>query len=145
MALKVDADYAKAGARTLALTFQEAKVSEVRISDLAEAVIAPALLPRTPLSHQILLAIKELELKFPLRGAVTAMGGPGGDSSSKSNSSKGDSSNEGSTSSPVKQPRSGGAAVDESWSSRGCKISRKFLEGAHSPAWLALGGRAPRA
>ena len=39
------------------------------------------------------------------------MGGPGGDSSSKSNSSKGDSSNEGSTSSPVKQPRSGGAAV----------------------------------
>mgnify|MGYP007125027599 CR=1 FL=1 len=110
MALKVDADYAKAGARTLALTFQEAKVSEVRISDLAEAVIAPALLPRTPLSHQILLAIKELELKFPLRGAVTAMGGPGGDSSSKSNS-KGDSSNEGSTSSPVKQPRSGGAAV----------------------------------
>ena len=78
MALKVDADYAKAGARTLALTFQEAKVSEVRISDLAEAVIAPALLPRTPLSHQILLAIKELELKFPLRGAVTAMGGPGG-------------------------------------------------------------------
>ena len=93
MALKVDADYAKAGARTLALTFQEAKVSEVRISDLAEAVIAPALLPRTPLSHQILLAIKELELKFPLRGAVTAMGGPGSDSSSKSNSS----SNEGST------------------------------------------------
>lgn len=106
MALKVDADYAKAGARTLALTFQEAKVSEVRISDLAEAVIAPALLPRTPLSHQILLAIKELELKFPLRGAVTAMGGPGSDSSSKSNSS----SNEGSTST-VKQPRSGGAAV----------------------------------
>ena len=111
MALKVDADYAKAGARTLALTFQEAKVSEVRISDLAEAVIAPALLPRTPLSHQILLAIKELELKFPLRGAVTALGGPGSDSSSKSDSSNGDSSNEGSTSGPVKEPRSGGAAV----------------------------------
>jgi hypothetical protein len=107
VALKVDADYAKAGARTLALTFQEAKVSEVRISDLAEAVIAPALLPRTPLSHQILLAIKELELKFPLRGSVTAMGGPGSDSSSKSDSS----SNEGSTSGSVKQPRSGGAAV----------------------------------
>jgi hypothetical protein len=107
VALKVDADYAKAGARTLALTFQEAKVSEVRISDLAEAVIAPALLPRTPLSHQILLAIKELELKFPLRGAVTAMGGPGGDSSAGGSNS----SNEGSTSGPVKQPRSGGAAV----------------------------------
>ena len=109
MALKVDADYAKAGARTLALTFQEAKVSEVRISDLAEAVIAPALLPRTPLSHQILLAIKELELKFP-RGTVTAMGMPGSDSSSSSNDAGGDSSNEGSTS-MVKQPRSGGAAV----------------------------------
>lgn len=76
VALKVDADYAKCGARTLSLTFQEARVTEVRISDLAETLIAPALLPRGSISHQILLAIKELELRFPLRGAVTAMGGP---------------------------------------------------------------------
>ena len=81
VALKVDADYAKCGARTLSLTFQEARVTEVRISDLAETLIAPALLPRGSINHQILLAIKELELRFPLRGAVTAMGGParGGD------------------------------------------------------------------
>jgi len=45
-----------------------------------------------------------------LRGAVTAMGMPGSDSSSSSNDAGGDSSNEGSTS-MVKQPRSGGAAV----------------------------------
>ena len=51
-------------------------MTEVRISDLAEAFIAPALLPRGSINHQILLAIKELELRFPLRGAVTAMGGP---------------------------------------------------------------------
>lgn len=76
VALKVDADYAKCGARTLSLTFQEARVTEVRISDLAETLIAPALLPRGSINHQILLAIKELELRFPLRGAVTAMGGP---------------------------------------------------------------------
>ena len=76
VALKVDAEYAKCGARTLSLTFQEARVTEVRISDLAETLIAPALLPRGSINHQILLAIKELELRFPLRGAVTAMGGP---------------------------------------------------------------------
>lgn len=76
VALKVDANYAKCGARTLSLTFQEARVTEVRISDLAETIIAPALLPRGSINHQILLAIKELELRFPLRGAVTAMGGP---------------------------------------------------------------------
>ena len=73
VALKVDADYTRVGARTLSLVFQEAKVSEVRVSDAVETLIAPALLPRGSLNHQVLLAIRELELKFPLRGAVTSM------------------------------------------------------------------------
>ena len=100
VALKVDADYAKCGARTLSLTFQEARVTEVRISDLAEAFIAPALLPRGSINHQILLAIKELELRFPLRGAVTAMGGP-----ATGRPARGDDDGGGS------RARSGGAAV----------------------------------
>ena len=100
VALKVDADYAKCGARTLSLTFQEARVTEVRISDLAEALIAPALLPRGSINHQILLAIKELELRFPLRGAVTAMGGP-----ATGRPARGDDDGGGS------RARSGGAAV----------------------------------
>uniref|UniRef100_A0A7S0S736 Plastid lipid-associated protein/fibrillin conserved domain-containing protein n=1 Tax=Mantoniella antarctica TaxID=81844 RepID=A0A7S0S736_9CHLO len=78
VALKVDADYTRTGVRTLNLTFQEARVSEVRISDTVEALVAPALLPRGSLNHQVLLAIRELELRFPLRGAVTSMGGGGG-------------------------------------------------------------------
>ena len=100
VALKVDADYAKCGARTLSLTFQEARVTEVRISDLAETLIAPALLPRGSINHQILLAIKELELRFPLRGAVTAMGGP-----ATGRPARGDDGGGGS------RARSGGAAV----------------------------------
>ena len=100
VALKVDADYAKCGARTLSLTFQEARVTEVRISDLAETLIAPALLPRGSINHQILLAIKELELRFPLRGAVTAMGGP-----ATGRPARGDDDGGGS------RARSGGAAV----------------------------------
>lgn len=69
----MDADYTRVGARTLSLVFQEAKVSEVRISDAVEALVAPAILPRGSLNHQVLLAIRELELRFPLRGAVTSM------------------------------------------------------------------------
>lgn len=101
VALKVDADYAKCGARTLSLTFQEARVTEVRISDLAETLIAPALLPRGSINHQILLAIKELELRFPLRGAVTAMGGPATGGPARGGDDGGGGS----------RARSGGAAV----------------------------------
>ena len=49
----------------------------MRISDAVEAVLAPALLPRGSLNQQVLLAIRELELRFPLRAAVTAMGAGG--------------------------------------------------------------------
>jgi len=73
--LRVQASYEDVGRRRLALTFQEAQVSEVSISPLTEALLAPALLPRGSLNHQVLLFIKELELKFPLRGALTSIGG----------------------------------------------------------------------
>ncbi len=73
--LRVQASFRDLGKRRLALTFQEARVSEVSISPLAETLLAPAILPRSSLNHQILMAIKELELKFPLRGALTSMGG----------------------------------------------------------------------
>jgi hypothetical protein len=67
--------------RSLRLTFEEAALSDLRVSDAVEALIAPALLPRGGLNHRILLALRELEVRFPLRGALEEMlmlGGGGG-------------------------------------------------------------------
>lgn len=73
--LRVQASFKDVGRRRIALTFQEAQVSEISISPFAETLLAPAILPRSSLNHQVLMFIKELELKFPLRGALTSMGG----------------------------------------------------------------------
>lgn len=77
--LRVQASFKKVDKRRIALTFQEAQVSEISISPLAETILAPAILPRGSINHQILMFIKELELKFPLRGALTSIGGGGED------------------------------------------------------------------
>ena len=71
--------------RTLALTFEEARFSELRISDLLETALAPALLPRGGLNHRALLAAREAELKVRLGGAV-ASGAPAGASRGASTS-----------------------------------------------------------
>ena len=42
---------------------------EVRVSDAIETLLAPALLPRGGFNHQLLLWLRELELRFPLLGA----------------------------------------------------------------------------
>lgn len=44
----------------IALTFEEAEVSSVRISPALEALLAPAILPRGFWNQQLLLAIKEV-------------------------------------------------------------------------------------
>jgi hypothetical protein len=56
--------------RTLALVFEEAKVTELRISDELELVFAPALLPRGAVNHRLLLALREAEARFDLSSAV---------------------------------------------------------------------------
>jgi hypothetical protein len=61
--------------RTLALVFEEAKVTELRISDELELVFAPALLPRGAVNHRLLLALREAEARFDLSSAV-AIGAP---------------------------------------------------------------------
>ena len=90
VALKVDANYSLMGIqsepgsqktnRTLALTFNEARLTELNISDLVETLLAPALLPRGGLNHQVLLALKEFDLRVPLGSAVAI----GSDTSKKS-------------------------------------------------------------
>jgi len=43
---------------------------DCRISDQAEAFLAPALLPRSWISHQALLAIREAEVFIPFRNGL---------------------------------------------------------------------------
>lgn len=59
----------------VALTFDAANVSDVRITALTEALIAPAVLPRTSLQHMLLLAIKQFSLRLPFRSAAQIAAG----------------------------------------------------------------------
>ena len=54
------ADWTACSPRRIQLCFQEAGASRLRISDALEALIAPALLPRTWLTQQALLALREV-------------------------------------------------------------------------------------
>lgn len=56
----VNASYQQTLPRTLELTFEEARVCGLQPASPLEALIAPAILPRTPLQHQLLLAINEV-------------------------------------------------------------------------------------
>lgn len=58
--LCVGVNYEASSPRRIALRFQEAGFSDVHITPLTEAFIAPALLPRGWIQQQILLAIKEV-------------------------------------------------------------------------------------
>ena len=62
--------------RALELVFQEAVVSDVRISEFTEMLLAPAILPRSELNQRVLLFLRDFEVRFPLFGrAARAMGG----------------------------------------------------------------------
>lgn len=64
--LIVTAKFSVASARSIVLQFEEARVSEVEISEVLESFIAPALLPRTFINLQILQFLRGLDLRFPL-------------------------------------------------------------------------------
>lgn len=52
--------YTVRSGKRIALTFEEARVGGIRISDTLESLLAPALLPRGSLQHAVLLAIKQV-------------------------------------------------------------------------------------
>ena len=56
----VGVKYEASSPRRISLRFQEAGFSDVHITSLTEALIAPAILPRGWIQQQILLAIKEV-------------------------------------------------------------------------------------
>lgn len=57
---KVKARYEVRSDRRIALTFVAAEVSDVQIGRRVESLLAPALLPRTWLTQQLLVGIKEV-------------------------------------------------------------------------------------
>lgn len=63
LTLRVAASYEVKGPRTLALAFNSARVGELRISDLLQGLLAPAVLPRTPLQHELLMRLQEAALE----------------------------------------------------------------------------------
>ncbi len=77
--LRVNATYkdrSSTNKTALELVFQEAVVSDVRISEFTEMLLAPAVLPRGELNQRVLLFLRDFEVRFPLFGrAATAMGG----------------------------------------------------------------------
>jgi len=56
----VSARYEVKSGRRIALTFEEVGVSDINISKELEGFLAPAILPRSWLTHRLLLAIKEV-------------------------------------------------------------------------------------
>ncbi|KAG2444914.1 hypothetical protein HXX76_001650 [Chlamydomonas incerta] len=66
----VGARYDVRSGKRIALVFEDARLGDIQLSDGAEALLAPALLPRGSLQHQLLLAIKEFTLKFQFRTAA---------------------------------------------------------------------------
>lgn len=62
----VDATYEVRSDSRVALFFEAASIGELHISPALEAVLAPALLPRTWLNQQLLLALQQLNIRVPL-------------------------------------------------------------------------------
>jgi len=62
----VDAAYSVRSPLRIALVFEAASLSEVRISAGLEAVLAPAMLPRTWLTQRLLQELRELNVRLPL-------------------------------------------------------------------------------
>lgn len=70
----VSARYEIKSKRRIALTFEEAGIRDIEISKELEGFLAPAILPRSWLTHRLLLAIKEFSFNVPLRrGLPTAL------------------------------------------------------------------------
>ena len=57
MTARVRAEWSVRSKRRIRLAFREAALGDVRISAQLEAALAPAALPRTWLTHRLLLAI----------------------------------------------------------------------------------------
>ena len=67
LTLRVGARYTRESSRTLRLYFEEARIGGLRISELTESLLAPALLPRNFVQMRLLQWLRDVEVTFPLR------------------------------------------------------------------------------
>ncbi|KAL6558791.1 putative plastid-lipid-associated protein 10, chloroplastic [Orobanche minor] len=65
--LVVSANFSRVSIRNIYLEFQEIAVQNIKISEKLQALLAPAILPRSFLSLQILQFIRSLKAQFPVR------------------------------------------------------------------------------
>ncbi|EIE26014.1 hypothetical protein COCSUDRAFT_61007 [Coccomyxa subellipsoidea C-169] len=71
--VEVRAKYDIRSPQRIRLMFQEAGVRNLSITDELELLLAPAILPRSWLNHQVLLALREAEVFVPLRARLPAL------------------------------------------------------------------------
>ncbi|KAL2642782.1 hypothetical protein R1flu_010369 [Riccia fluitans] len=64
--LVVDASFSVVSPRSIVLSFQEAKLGDVLISEELQGLIAPAILPRSFFTLQILQFLRSLNIRVPL-------------------------------------------------------------------------------
>ncbi|KAL3696100.1 hypothetical protein R1sor_010176 [Riccia sorocarpa] len=64
--LVVDASFSVVSPRSIALSFQEAKLGEVQISEELQGLIAPAIFPRSFFTLQILQFLRSFNIRVPL-------------------------------------------------------------------------------
>ncbi|KAJ7533020.1 hypothetical protein O6H91_13G030000 [Diphasiastrum complanatum] len=64
--LTVTAGFSVVSSRNIQLHFKEAKVGEIHIGEGVEALIAPAILPRTFVNLQVLQFLRTLDIRVPL-------------------------------------------------------------------------------
>ncbi|KAL6905184.1 hypothetical protein ACP4OV_002785 [Aristida adscensionis] len=77
-ALMVSAKFVVLTKRNIFLQFEEVAVENIKISEQLQALIAPAILPRSFLSLQILQFLKSFRAQVPLSGPESARRSPGG-------------------------------------------------------------------
>lgn len=76
--LTVTAGFELSSPRSISLRFEEAEIGDVRISSELESLLAPAVLPRSTFSMEILQSLRALKLTVPLRtpSSLTASSTP---------------------------------------------------------------------
>ncbi|XP_078447789.1 plastid-lipid associated protein PAP / fibrillin family protein [Wolffia australiana] len=67
--LVVSANFSLVSKRNIYLQFEEASIENIQISEELQAIVAPAILPRTFLTLQILQFIKTFKAQVPLRSS----------------------------------------------------------------------------
>ncbi|KAJ8440375.1 hypothetical protein Cgig2_012811 [Carnegiea gigantea] len=76
--LIVSAKFSLVSRRNIYLQFEEIELQDIRISEQLQALIAPALLPRTYLSLQILQFIRSFKAQVPVNSPVSSRQSVGG-------------------------------------------------------------------